>query len=329
MTVTIDPAVPAPPAGPAPAGPAAGAAGTAAGPPPPPKTPPVVRPPVAPHLAIYLPGAVLSILAVLLLGLVANLALISQVRYARTQQIAYADFRAELANATVPVGQRGIDGALVPPGTAVAVLEIPAADLRAVVFEGTGAEVLMSGPGHRRDTVLPGQIGTSVIMGRQAAYGGPFGNLWRLDAGDLITVTTGQGRNSFRVIGIRRPGDPAPLPAEVATGRLTLVTADGSRFLPTDLLRVDAELTTPVQQTPGRVFGSRSLPPAEQALATDPDAWTPLVFWGQGLLLAALGVAWFRVRWGRWQAWIVGIPVLLALGIPVADQVARLLPNLL
>jgi sortase A len=325
MTVTVDP-VAATPAGPADPGPAAGPpVASVPGPP----VPPPVRPRYQPHLAIYLPGAMLSILAVLLLGLVANLALLSQLRYERTQQVAYADFRAELANATAPVSQRGVDGQLLEPGTAVAVLEIPAVGLRSVVFEGTSADVLMSGPGHRRDTVLPGQIGTSVIMGRQAAYGGPFGALWRLEAGDLITVTTGQGHNSFRVIGVRRPGDPVPLPAEVASGRLTLVTADGTRFLPTDLLRVDAELITPVQQTPARVFGARSLPPAEQALATDRQAWTPLVFWGQGLLLAALAVTWLRARWDRWQAWIVGVPVLIALGIPVADQVARLLPNLL
>ncbi|MCZ0981039.1 hypothetical protein O1L60_24275 [Streptomyces diastatochromogenes] len=31
----------------------------------------------------------------------------------------------------------------------------------------------MSGPGHRRDTALPGQPGASVIMGRQWGYGSP------------------------------------------------------------------------------------------------------------------------------------------------------------
>ena len=54
----------------------------------------------------------------------------------------------------------------------------------------------------------------------------------------------------------------------------------------------------------------------------------PLVLWGQALLLAAFGVA-GRVRWGGWQAWVVGIPVLGALGATIADQIARLLPNLL
>jgi hypothetical protein len=35
------------------------------------------------------------------------------------------------------------------------------------------------------------------------------------------------------------------------------------------------------------------------------------------------------VRWGRWQAWIVGVPVLLAVGLAVADLASSFLPNLL
>lgn len=317
MTVTIDP--------PAAAQPQASASAPAA----PSPVPVAAAPDRTVHLGLYLPGAMLSIVALLMLGFVAHLTLVSQLRYARSQQIAYADFRAELANGTAPVGQKGPDGALLAPGTAVAVLDIPAIDVHAVVLEGTAADVLTAGPGHRRDTVLPGQAGTSVIMGRRAAYGGPFRDLGALRAGDVVTVTTGQGRHAYQVIGVRRPGDKAPLPAEAAAGRLTLITADGHRYLPNDLLRVDAELTSPTQQTPARVFGPRSLPRAEQAGRTDPAAWTPVVLWGQALLLAALGVAWARVRWGRWQAWIVGVPVLAALGASTADQVARLLPNLL
>jgi len=35
------------------------------------------------------------------------------------------------------------------------------------------------------------------------------------------------------------------------------------------------------------------------------------------------------MRWGRWQTWLAGGPVLLALALTTSDQVARLLPNLL
>jgi sortase A len=277
---------------------------------------------------LRLAGTALTLLAVLTLGFVAHLAGISQLRYERSQQTAYADFRFELANATAPTGQLGPDGRLLPPGTPVALLRIPAIELDAVVLEGTDAGVLTAGPGHRRDTPLPGQPGTSVLMGRRAAYGGPFGRLPQLTTGDTVTVVTGQGEHTYRVIGVRYPGDPIP-PAETASGRLTLITASGDPYLPEDLVRVDAELLTQVQPVPSRPLSAAALPPAEQGLATDPGAWFPLVLWGQALLLAALGVTWLRNRWGGWQAWIVGVPVLTSLGISCADQASRLLPNLL
>jgi hypothetical protein len=47
------------------------------------------------------------------------------------------------------------------------------------------------------------------------------------------------------------------------------------------------------------------------------------------LLIAAALVAWARVRWGVWEAWVVGLPLLAALGLAVADRVAQLLPNLM
>jgi LPXTG-site transpeptidase (sortase) family protein len=307
---------------------------------------PAAAPPSAPpprplsnraQLALRLPSTALTIIAVLALTFVGHLAGVSQLQYARTQQIAYADFRAQLARGEAPVGQYKVEFTdsgeerqrLLHPGEAVAVLRIPALHVRTVVLEGTSSDVLESGPGHRRDTVLPGQAGTSVIMGRKAAYGGPFRDLDRLVPGDAITVITGQGEQQYRVTGLRLPGDPAPAPLEAAAGRLTLVTAAGPRFAPTDLLRVDAELISAVRPTPARKFGAAALPAAEQAMATDPAGWTPLVLWGQALLLAALALAWARVRWGGWQTWVAGVPLLGALGLAAADQGARLLPNLL
>ncbi|OKI73880.1 sortase [Micromonospora sp. CB01531] len=291
----------------------------------------------AASLAYQVPGTALSILAALALGLVCHLVLISQLAYERDQQTAFADFRAELALGTAPVGQfrtefvNGVPGPerLVEPGSPVAVLSVPRVGLSAVVREGTDGGVLRSGPGHRRDTVLPGQAGNSVIMGRRAAYGGPFRDLDLLVPGDTITATTGQGSHTYVVTGLRRPGDPAPAPPDTGQGRLTLITALGTEFMPTDVLRVDAALASPAQPAPARRFGAAALPASEQAMASDADAWTPVLLWGQALLLAALGTTWLRARWGRWQSWIVSMPVLLALGVATADQAIRLLPNLL
>lgn len=64
-------------------------------------------------------------------------------------------------------------------------------------------------------------------------------------------------------------------------------------------------------------------------MAGQSAAWMPLILWGQALLLAAAALAWARVRWGRAHTWLVGFPVLAALGLAVSDQAALLLPNLL
>ena len=274
-------------------------------------------------------GAALTILAVATLGFAAQLILLGSLTHARDQKVQYATFRAALAQAIAPVGHLDSAGRPLAPGTPVAVLSIPRIGLREVVDEGTSGAVLAKGPGHRRDSVLPGQAGVSVLLGRRAAYGGPFRRLGELRGGDDITVVTGQGAQTFRVIAVRRAGEPQPPVLGADRGRLTLVTADGPAYLPTDLLRVDADLMSPVQQTPAVAIRSAALPRSEQAMGVDGVALVPLVLWGQVLIAAAAGVVWIRQRVSRWHAWLIGLPVLALLGVLVADQGARLLPNLL
>lgn len=273
----------------------------------------VVRRP-APLLATSL-----LLLGVLLLGFVLHLAVVGAVVHARAQGLGYAELREDLANATAPVGPT-------EPGRPVALLEVPGTSLREVVREGTTATVLQSGPGHRRDSVLPGQAGTSVLFGRQAAFGAPFRGLADLRPGQQVAVTSGLGRAVFEVTGLRRAGDPAPAPLAAGEGRLTLVTADGTPFAPSGVLRVDARLI-------GTAFPGAApavaLEERERALQGDPGALVPLLLLAQGLLLAACGVAWARTRWGARQAWVAGVPVLLALGLGTAHAASALLPNLL
>jgi len=195
-----------------------------------------------------------------------------------------------------------------------------------VVLEGTSGEVLEGGPGHLRDTQLPGQAGISVIMGRRATYGGPFARLSSLSPGQLFGVTTGQGVFHYRVLDVRYAGDLVP-PYYPGQGRLILVTADGPAYAPTGVVRVDANLISRPQQAPAMVLSPSNLGPSEQAMGTDPVAWVPLVLWGQGLLLAAIALGWMGAVWGRWQTWVVAIPVVGFFGLAVADQVARLLPT--
>ena len=278
--------------------------------------------------SVALMSTTLTILGALLLGAVLEVTVLGGLKHDRAQQVHYRQLRAELALSTAPVGAMDVNGALLPLGAPVAVLEIPRLRMREVVGEGTTAGVLVDGPGHLRSTVLPGQQGISTIYGRQAADGAPFGRRGDLRPGDTNTVVTGQGQQVFRVFGQRRAGDKVPI---LATGssRLVLATGEGTRYAPDSVLRIDADLVSPVQPGGARPFGASSLSAAENPMQGDPSALVPLLLWSQALLLAALAAVYLRARWGRWQTWTVAVPVLLIVGLNLVDQGARLLPNLL
>ena len=273
----------------------------------------------------------LTILSAALLGFAIYLGFVSQLHHDRAQLTAYASFRKDLAWATAPVGPTKPDDStkLLTPGTPVALLEIPELGLKEVVFEGTDALVLEDGPGHLRSTPLPGQPGTSILMGRSTMYGGPFGQIGTLAPGDAFTVTTGQGVSTYTVGGVRRAGDPQPPPLASGAGRLTMLTADGNPFVANGLLRVDADLTSAAVARPPAAVTVAELRPAERALGTDDGAWYSVVLVGEALVAAAGLSAWSRFAWGGRQTWVVAFPVLVLLSVAVADQAARLLPNLL
>jgi sortase A len=270
------------------------------------------------------------ILGASLLGFGAWLAIGSRVYYDRVQHDDYASFRAELAQAIAPTGPTNPANPkqLLKPGTPVAVLTIPEIGLNAVVLEGTSSEVMEGGPGHLRDTALPGQAGVSEIMGRRAAYGGPFARISSLSPGDTFSVITGQGVTRYRVLDLRRAGDLVP-PLTPGKGRLILTTADGPPFAPTGVVRIDADTISAPNPAPAMVVTTTDIASSELAFGTEPVAWVQLVLWGQCLVLAAAAVSWLGTRWGRWQTWTVAVPVLSYFGLAVADQVSRLLPNLM
>ncbi len=289
-----------------------------------------------------LAGQVLGIVAVLALSFLIELTVLGNLRHDRDQAQLADLFRTELAQpgppvALAPVGPFDTAGKPLAAGAPVALLEIPRLGLREVVVEGTASGTTMSGPGHRRDTPLPGQAGISVIAGRRATYGGPFGSIDQLRAGDPITVTTGQGKQSFKVLDVRHAGDPVPPALSSGQGELTLVTtalpARASPLLPlslqpTDVLRVDAVLTSAVQPRPAQL-SSQAVPPADALMAGDSSALLGAVGWAMLLVAAGVATVWVRFRTGWWQAWVIGLPVLVTLGLMVADEIAALLPNLL
>ena len=127
---------------------------------------------------------------------------------------------------------------------------------------------------------------------------------------------------------MRRAGDPIPEAVKAGGGRLTLDTADGPPLMASGVLRVDADLVTAAQPTPTQINTASNLLASEPALATDRDAWIPLVLWGQALVLAAVLIAYAGARWGQKQAWVVAVPVIGFFAFQVANAASCLLPNL-
>lgn len=287
---------------------------------------PVRLPPSARQKALSLGLAMVS---VILFGQIINVAVISQVHHATTQERLFQELRTSLAEGSAPLGQTDHEGALVAPGTPVALLSVPALNLQETVVEGTSSRELMDGVGHRRDTPLPGQSGTSVLMGRAAAYGGVFGQLTRLQAGERFTVTTGLGVSEYEVTGHRRAGDPGPQVLTGEQGRLTLTTAAGDPFLPDGVLRVDAKLLSKPSPKAAQVLYPAALEPAEMPLGSDTSDLVGLLVCLELMVLATLAAVWSWYRWGQRETWLVFLPALGALSVLTGTQVNLLLPNLL
>lgn len=275
----------------------------------------------------WIAQSILGMLAVVAMGFAVNVAVISRLEQRSAQTRAFDKLRNDLALGTAPVGSVLASRRVLASGTPIGLLEVSSLHMRQVIVEGTSGSALTSGPGHLRSTVFPGATGSSVILGRASSYGGPFGRLHRLRKGAKIVVTTGVGRTTFAVVDVRRTGDPLPPVAANGTARLTLVTATGPPFVPTGVLRVDADADGPGQPPSSVAVPSVSL--AERPMGSDPNALFPLVLLLQALLALTLGGAWAWHRWGHPEAWMVLFPPSLLLCILVNDQVARLLPNLL
>lgn len=242
----------------------------------------------------------------------------------RDQHLLYEQLREDIAAATASIGPT------TPPGDPVALLSIPRLGVSQVVVEGTASGDTLAGPGHLRKTVLPGQVGTSVVMGRAVTYGAPFGDLDRLVVGDEITVVMAQGEVSFDVVNVRRAGDPYSQPLAPGAARLTLMTAEGdgrlAAFTPGEVLYVDADAPEGFVPPAGL---PDSVPVVEQVMERDTGAFPLLALHLALLLAAALGVVAARQRWSAAMVWVVAAPVALALAWSTTDVVMRLLPNVM
>ncbi|MFG3051028.1 class E sortase [Kitasatospora sp. NPDC048239] len=264
----------------------------------------------------FLQGAwAVSLLAALTLGFVGYLFTLSHIQERHYQSTAYKTFRDQLARAVAPTGAAA-------DGDPVAILDIPAIGLhQAVVVEGTTGRDLMRGPGHRRDTALPGQSGVAVVFGRGATFGAPFAELSRLRVGDRIEATTGQGRFTYTV-NVYGDGDH-PI-SDPVRNRLVLVTGD-SDWIAGSTVLIGARLEGDPEVNPG---GRPATVPYDKALAADKGALATLQLWTLGLLGAVVAAVLLARFWHRSAAYLSLAPVIGATLWAVYENAAALLPNL-
>jgi sortase A len=257
----------------------------------------------------------LLLLALLLLGFLVYLLGASGIQESGAQHRLYTTLAGELGQDVGPLGPT-------TPGAPVAVLNIPAIGLRdAVVVEGTSPEDLELGPGHLRNTPLPGQLGLSEIFGRRVTFGAPFARLDSLRTGDKITAVTQQGTSVYKVAAV---GDSQHPVKDQTLNRLVLLTASSASD-PAYYLEVDADLVSTVHNGPVQM---PAIGPAEQAMAGDSGALVMTMVWGLGLAVAAAGGAAAAARWSPWPVYLVLTPVVLAIAWSLYENVAALLPNL-
>jgi sortase A len=266
-----------------------------------------------------------TMIGIVCLWVVGQMLFLSSFAENRSQELLYREFRVAIAgdpNIVPPIGPT------VPVGDPVALLTIPRIGVSQVVVEGTASGDTLAGPGHLRKSVLPGQAGTSVVFGRAATYGAPFRDLGKLRPGDDIDVVMAQGETHFKVVNVRRAGDPYSQPLPAGGARLILATAEGSgpfaALSPGSVLYVDADAPKGFIPPPGL---PASVPDPEQIMHTDHGAFPLLVLHLALLLAATLGVVVARQRWSARLVWIVSAPVAVALAWSTTDVVMRLLPN--
>ncbi|GAA1970732.1 class E sortase [Catenulispora subtropica] len=227
----------------------------------------------------------------------------------------YRELDSRLSDATAPTGPAA-------DGAPLAIVDIPAIGLhQTVVVEGTTGADLARGPGHLRDTVLPGQDGVSVLLGRRGTFGAPFAHLTRLKPGDKINVTTGQGQFSYTVNAF---GEGSRTIHDAFKDRLVLATGD-STWIPTHVVYVGARL----DGAPAPVAGHRvKRGDLDKPLASDTDAWPALQLWALALVFAVALTVWLVSVWNRRAVYLSAAPVLAALLWCVYENAALLLPNL-
>ena len=241
-------------------------------------------------------------LIVLIVGLFAYAKGFTPMAEDRSQALLEKEFTPALLNGVAPVGYP------IENGAPVALIEIKDINVRRVVVEGTHAEDLAKGPGHLVGSALPGQPGTSAILGRSSRYGSAFKRIAELQAGQQVIVTTAQGKHTYEVIDstVRSANDSAAFTGE--RNMLLLITGVGGSS-PDKRLVVRALLTSPVFPAgPAATDVETSI--AELGLEGSNHSALQLAIWLFLLLILLVIAVPFSEKIGKRVTWLIAIPLL-------------------
>ena len=109
------------------------------------------------------------------------------------------------------------------PQVVLGTIELPRIDITADIQEGITLTAINRGPGHWPNTAKPGQLGNVVIAGHRTTYSKPFNRLNELQPGDVVTMTTADGRFDYQVRGIVIvPGEAVDIAAQSYAHTATL-----------------------------------------------------------------------------------------------------------
>ena len=238
----------------------------------------------------------------------------------RAQTLLEKEFVPALLNGIAPVGYP------IESGMSVALLEVKDIDLRRVVIEGTKAEDLAKGPGHLVGSAIPGQPGTSAILGRSSAYGSAFDRIDELKAGQEIVVTTAQGEHTYEIVDstVRSANDSAAFIGE--RNMLLLITGVGGSS-PDKRLVVRALLTSPVFFAGASAVDVQTST-AELGLEGSTQSPIQLASWLFLLMFLLIVLVPISQRIGTRVTWLLAVPLLLVIATQVWRNASLMYPSI-
>ena len=259
-------------------------------------------------------------LLVLLLGLFVYANVFTPMSEDRAQALLEKGFAPALLNGVAPVGYP------IESGTPVALIEIKDINVRRVVVEGTRAEELAKGPGHLVGSAIPGQPGTSAILGRSSRYGSAFARLDELKAGQEVTVTTAQGVHTYEVVDstLRSANDSAAFTGE--RNMLLLITGVGGAS-PDQRLVVRALLTSPVFPA-GAAATEVQTTTAELGLEGSTKSPMQLALWLFLLMVLLVVTILLTEKTGKRVTWLIAIPLITVALFQVWHHATLMYPSI-